>query len=149
MAEYILKRCISHTLYYIKIRSQCGLSNQLRVAHPITYYLLDRKKSTLIFPQQFTYSFHRSKIANHYLNASRTRSFTFPTIILYFEFRILRCCPRDFGLDCSRCKRKTHALQFKSFTLLNHIPTLTTKVTLPTFTVVQLQDSYTHPITEL
>ena len=149
MVEYILKRCISHTLYYVKIRSQCGLSNQLRVSHPRTYSLLDRKKSTLIFPQQLTYSFHRNKIAHHYLNASRTRSFTFPTIILYFEFRILRYCPRDFGLDCSRYKRKTHALQFKSFTLLIHNPSLTTKITLPTFTVVQFQDSHTHPTTEL
>ena len=46
-------------------------------------------------------------------------------------------------------KHETQVVQFKSFTLLNHNPTLTTNVALPTFTVVQLQDSHTHPFTEL
>ena len=113
------------------------LTIQIRVSHSITYSPLDRNKSTLIFPQQLTYSFHRNKVAHFYLNASRTRSFTFPTLILYFKFRILGHCPRDFGLDCSRYKHKTHALHFKSFTLLKHNPTLTTRLT------------HTHPITRL
>ena len=79
--------------------------------------------------ESITYPSYRDRVAQFYLNASRTRSFTFPTLILYFKFRILGHCPRDFGLDCSRYKHKTHTLHFKSFTLLKHNPTLTTRLT--------------------